>query len=480
MVSTTEQKEKGWQRYHTIWVMLFIGWVVSYADRTLTGPVVTWMITNKVGFLQAASNPHALGGLLGSLFFAGYMLTQFPGGYFGDKFGYRTVVVISIFWAGITTLLTGLTGGLVAFIALRVFTGLGEGVLYSNDRSLVAQVTPPNKLGLGMGVVMGGLTVGLSAALVGTVYLIEWAEPSMGVNAWKAPFLILGTVTIIAAYFIRQGLKPQERNVSENFGKALLSLLKYSLVFLVAIMVVYFITNALHLNDVIIAVILTCLAFVLIAFIFIKKGNEVSPILRDKNLLLIYVSYIAVLWHLWFYGFWGGAVIKDFGGGTLASALLVISFNAIAGVIGFPLGGKISDMVAHKPNGRRNVLIAMEALLTVFIFVFAVYVMSGGKDMVVQSVILFVSGLIFFALQAVAHALTSELAPVHLRGAAFGMLNLVSEIGAVLSPVVSGAIRDSTGSWGTPLILDGVLMGISCIMIMGVRAKIVDNSRESY
>ncbi|MDO0824719.1 MULTISPECIES: MFS transporter [Desulfosporosinus] len=473
-----EQKEKGWQRYHTIWLMLFIGWVVSYADRTLTGPVVTWMIANKVGFLEAASNPHALGGLLGSLFFAGYMLTQFPGGYFGDKFGYRTIVVISIFWAGITTLLTGLTGGLVAFIALRVFTGLGEGVLYSNDRSLVAEVTPPNKLGLGMGVVMGGLTVGLSAALVGTVYLIEWAQPSMGVNAWKAPFLILGTVTIIAAIFIRQALKPQGKMGSENFGKALFNLLKYAIVFLVAIMAVYFITNALHLNDVMIAVILTCLAFVLIAFIFIKKGHEVSPILKDKNLVLIYISYIAILWHLWFYGFWGGAVIKDFGGGTLASALLVISFNAIAGVIGFPLGGKISDMVAHKTNGRRNVLIAMEALLTVFIFVFAAYVMSGGNDMVVQSVILFVSGLIFFALQAVAHALTSEIAPVHLRGAAFGMLNLVSEIGAVLSPVISGAIRDSTGSWGTPLILDGVLMGISCIMIMGVSTKLADNSKQ--
>ena len=469
-----EQRDKGWQEYHTIWAMLFIGWVVSYADRTLTGPVVTWMITNKVGFLQAASNPHALGGLLGSLFFAGYMLTQFPGGYFGDKFGYRTIIVISVFWAGIATLLTGLTGGLVAFIALRVFTGLGEGVLYSNDRSLVAQVTPPNKLGLGMGVVMGGLTVGLSAALVGTVYLINWAEPVMGVNAWKAPFLILGTVTIIAAFFIRQALKTQDSNAMNSFSKALISLVRYAVVFLIAIMAVYFITNALHLSDVIIAVILTCLAFILIAFIFIKKGNEVSPILKDKNLLLIYVSYIAVLWHLWFYGFWGGAVIKDFGGGTLASALLVISFNAIAGVIGFPLGGKISDMVAHKTNGRRNVLIAMEAFLTVFIFVFAVYVMSGRKDMVVQSVILFISGLIFFALQAVAHALTSEIAPVHLRGAAFGMLNLVSEIGAVLAPVVSGAIRDSTGSWGTPLILDGVLMGISCVMIMGVRAKIAD------
>lgn len=467
------RKEKGWQRYHTIWVMLFIGWIVSYADRTLTGPVVTWMITNKVGFMQTASNPHALGGLLGSLFFAGYMLTQFPGGYFGDKFGYRTIVFISIIWAGITTLLTGLTGGLVAFIALRVFTGLGEGVLYSNDRSLVAQVTPPNKLGLGMGVVMGGLTVGLSAALTGTVYLIKWAEPAMGVNAWKAPFVILGIVTIMVAFAVRFALKPQDKTSSESFGMALINLLKYAVVFWMAIMAVYFIANNIQLSDVMIAVILTFLAFILIAFIFIKKGNEVNPILRDKNLLLIYVSYIAVLWHLWFYGFWGGAVINDFGGGTLTSALLVISFNAIAGVIGFPLGGKISDMVAHKPNGRRNVLIAMEAILTIFIFVFAAYVMSGGKDMVLQSSILFASGLVFFALQAVAHALTSEIAPFPLRGAAFGMLNLVSEIGAVLSPVVSGAIRDSTGSWGTPLILDGVLMGISCIMIMGVSTKIV-------
>ncbi|GAB6174431.1 hypothetical protein JCM15765_39090 [Paradesulfitobacterium aromaticivorans] len=94
---------------------------------------------------------------MGSLFFAGYMLTQFPGGYFGDKFGYRTIIIISIFWAGITTFLTGLTSGLVVFIALRVLTGLGEGVFYSNDRSLIAQITPPQKLGLGMGVVIGGL-----------------------------------------------------------------------------------------------------------------------------------------------------------------------------------------------------------------------------------------------------------------------------------------------------------------------------------
>lgn len=474
-----EDVKKGWQRYHTIWAMLFLGWVFSYADRTLTGPVVTWMIANKVGFLQEAAKPHALGGLLGSLFFAGYMLTQFPGGYFGDKFGHRTIIVISVFWAGLTTLLTGLVGGLVAFIALRIVTGLGEGVLYSNDRSLISHVTPPQKLGLGMGVVMGGLSVGLTAALIGTVYLINWARPSMGVNAWKSPFLVLGTTTIIIALFIYKFMRPESsEKISEPYGKAFLSLLKYSAVFLAAIMTVYFITNSMNLNDVVIAVILTGLAFLLIAFIYKNKAQEVRPVLKDRNLILIYLSAIPILWHLWFYGFWGGAVVKDFGGGALTSALLVASFNAVAGLLGFPLGGKISDMVAHKVNGRRNVLIVLTALLTILIFVFAAYVMAGYKDKIVMSLILFVSGLVFFALQAVSHALTAETAPPQMRGSAFGMWNLVAEIGAVLSPVVSGALRDSTGNWGIPLIADGVLMGISCLLVMGVSSAAISTAKS--
>ena len=110
-----------WKPHHKVWITLFAIWAFSYADRTITGPVVTWMIENKVGFLQSAARPYALGGLLGSLFFAGYMLTQFPGGYFGDKYGHRTVIVISIFWAGVTTILTGLTGGLVAFVPFVMF-----------------------------------------------------------------------------------------------------------------------------------------------------------------------------------------------------------------------------------------------------------------------------------------------------------------------------------------------------------------------
>src|SRR3954454_3562104 len=134
---------RGWPAYRTMWIFLLLGWTVSAADRALTGPVVTWMIDNKIGFLADVEKPYALGGLIGGLFFAGYMLTQFPGGYLGDRYGHRTIIRVSLVWAGIATILSSHLTGLVVFIAIRVLTGLGEGAFFSNDRALIAEKTPP-------------------------------------------------------------------------------------------------------------------------------------------------------------------------------------------------------------------------------------------------------------------------------------------------------------------------------------------------
>src|SRR3954452_23598471 len=112
--------------YKALWAVLLLGWIVSYADRTLTGPVIAWMIQNKSGFIGAASNPATLGGLVGSMFFLGYMLTQYPGGRLGDRFGHREMIIVSLLAACVLTIVSGLMSGLVAFLAARVLTGLGE------------------------------------------------------------------------------------------------------------------------------------------------------------------------------------------------------------------------------------------------------------------------------------------------------------------------------------------------------------------
>lgn len=461
------------QPYKRIWGMLFVGWVFAYFDRTITGPVVSWMIANDVAFLADASNPYALGGLLGSLFFAGYMLTQFPGGYFGDKYGHRNMVILSILWAGITTILTGLTEGLLVFIALRVLTGLGEGAFYSNDRSLIAQVTPPKKLGLGMGIVMGGLSVGLTLGLVGTIYLIEWSVPLLGNDAWKSPFLILGAGTIIVAIIMTKAI-PKSADMKakpDGFKNSVKGLSGYSFVFLVIIMGVYIATDYLGLSEGLMAAIFTVFSIGFVVYIY-KTKREVRPVLKNRNLFLLYLSAIPIMWHLWFYSFWSVSIVQDFGGGTLMTAALVASFNAIAGLIGFPLGGYISDKVAHFENGRRNILFILTVAFAASVFIFAFYLMSGATSLVVMSLILFVSGTLFFAVQSIQHAFISDLAPVEHRGSAFGLWNLIAEFGALLSPVISGVLRDKTDSWSAPLLLDGGLVAASCICIILISTKV--------
>ena len=169
---TTTDRKAPLVPYKALWSVLLLGWVVSYADRTLTGPVIAWMIQNKAGFIGDAANPAALGGLVGSMFFLGYMLTQYPGGRLGDRFGHREMIIVSLLWAAVLTAISGLVAGLVAFVAARVLTGLGEGVFYSNDRTLIMNHTPVAKRTLGLGVVIAGLSIGLTAGIIATPLLI--------------------------------------------------------------------------------------------------------------------------------------------------------------------------------------------------------------------------------------------------------------------------------------------------------------------
>jgi MFS family permease len=180
------------------------------------------MIDNDISFVQGVESPFSLGGLIGSLFFAGYMLTQFPGGYLGDRFGHRTMLVVSVVWAGIATILSGLMTALIGFVALRVITGLGEGTLYSNDRSVITEQTPPEKRSFGMGVVITGLSIGLTLAFILTPPLIGLGANVFGTEgAWRMPFFVLGAVTLVVGFGMHASSKGREildRRISPRCG----------------------------------------------------------------------------------------------------------------------------------------------------------------------------------------------------------------------------------------------------------------------
>ena len=458
----------GWPAYRTLWIFLLLGWTVSAADRALTGPVVTWMIDNKVAFLADTDKPFALGGLIGGLFFAGYMLTQFPGGWLGDRYGHRTIIVISLVWAGLATLLSGVITGLVAFIAIRVFTGLGEGAFYSNDRSLIAEATPVEKRSLGMGVVITGLAIGITIATVFAPNMIDLGSQVFGAqDAWRMTFLILGGATLLVAISCAVYFGRQERGLP--YGPALLRMLGFAAVGLAAVMGVYFVGDAAGLSDLWIAIMEVGLALSLVGFVVTRRNSDVGTVLRNRDLMLINVAFIAVLWNLWFFSFWSVAIVADAAHSSFGRSALIAAFNAGAGILGFPVGGWLSDVTMRRGIGRKPLVVGFTATQCALTVAFGIVVAAGSPSVWLMAGLLFSASTFFNAMQPIAQAMVADIAdPAH-HGAAFGMNNLIAETGAVLSPAVSGALRDATGGWEAAIFLDAGLIACAVLLFMFVR-----------
>jgi ACS family D-galactonate transporter-like MFS transporter len=457
--------------YKALWALLLFGWIVSYADRTLTGPVVAWMIQNKAGFIGDSANPAALGGLVGSMFFLGYMLTQYPGGRLGDRFGHREMIIVSLLWAAVLTAVSGLVAGLVAFVAARVLTGLGEGVFYSNDRTLIMNHTPVAKRTLGLGVVIAGLSIGLTVGIIATPLLIGWGTSmGMGGDAWRVPFFAFAVFTLIvvavAFAFFRAKL-----GGALHLMPPFLRLIAFSAPTFVVIVALFLLAETLHWPEWQTALIAGVIAAVYIAVIVrsVQRSGR-GPTLLNRNMWLIYVAYIAILWNLWFFSFWSVQIVKESAQSSLLAAALTAAFNAGAGILGFPAGGWLADWAVRTGRSRKMLALVCTAVYSVLVLIFGWSIQDGGKPSLgLLGLLLFTSGLFFNALQPIVQGMTGDMVPANERGSAFGMLNLISEIGAVASPVVSGILHDATGSWAPGVYVAAGIMIISFFLYLMVR-----------
>ena len=464
--------------YKALWGVLLLGWVVSYADRTVTGPVIAWMINNDAGFIGDAANPATLGGLVGTMFFTGYMLTQYAGGRLGDRYGHREMIVVSLLWAGTMTLVSGLVTGLIAFVAARVLTGLGEGVFYSNDRTLIFNHTPTRKRTIGLGVVIAGLSIGLTIGILATPYLIDWGTSmGMGDHAWGVPLYVFAAASFVVAgiawVFFRTRL-----GGPLHLGAPFVRLVMYSAPTFVVILAIFYAAQAFGWKDWVTAIVIGVLALVYIAVIVrgVSKTGR-GGVLLTRNLWFLYIAYIAILWNLWFFSFWSVLIVQQSAQSSLVAAGLTAAFNAGAGIIGFPVGGWIADYQLRHGKPRKPLVLACSITYSVLVLIFGWEVRGGNQpSLLLLGFLLFASGLFFNALQPIVQSMTGDLVPAEERGSVFGLLNLISEIGAVASPVVSGIMFDATGSWAPGVFTAAGIMIASVFLYVLVKEKLPDQA----
>jgi len=100
-----------WKARHTVLTILFITWIVSFLDR----------IAISVAIPYIAADYHLTPlemGIVMSVFFAGYSISQIPGGLLADKFGVRRVATVAMVWWSVFTAVTGSAANLAQMLRI--------------------------------------------------------------------------------------------------------------------------------------------------------------------------------------------------------------------------------------------------------------------------------------------------------------------------------------------------------------------------
>ena len=145
--------------------MLYIGFCVSYVDRTAINIALT-----SIG--QDFKLAPATLGIVISAFFIGYTIMQLPGGWLSDRFGSKKVVMTSLFFWSLFTLATGFVESLAALLVVRFLFGLGEGSFPPSAFKGIAECFPTNERAKMAGVLVSSNYVGSALAPVLVVPLI--------------------------------------------------------------------------------------------------------------------------------------------------------------------------------------------------------------------------------------------------------------------------------------------------------------------
>lgn len=167
------------------WIIfwLFISYVVWYLDRTNIS-VTAIHIMNEYGWNAAQF------GFVMSMFFAGYALTQIPGGWLSDKYGGSKVIQAGTTWWSIFTMLTPAGATLPLMALIRVMMGVGEGVNAPAHIALTTQWVPRREFGRACALFLLGMPIGIMI----TMPLAAWITNEWG---WRWVFYSFGAVGFV-------------------------------------------------------------------------------------------------------------------------------------------------------------------------------------------------------------------------------------------------------------------------------------------
>lgn len=388
-------------------LMLCIMYFISYLDRVNVS-------TAAAGFGKEFHLSHTEVGLVFSAFAYPYLVFQIIGGWVSDRFGAkRTLIACGAIWA-VATLLTGFAGGLASLLCARVLLGFGEGATFPAATAAMSRWVAREKRGFAQGITHSAARIG-NAIAPGVIVLV------MTTWGWRESFYICGAFSLlwVAVWALTFTEHPKEHR---RITQAELDVLPAPK----------------------------------------AKAENVPWKALFKRMAPVTIVYFCYGWTLWLFLSWIPQYFLHSYHLDLKKSAVFASAVFFAGVIGDTLGGIVTDKLFERTGSlkrARSWMVSICMLLTLASLVPLMLTHNVYVSMVCLS-----SGF-FFAEMTIGPmwAIPMDIAPEY-SGTASGMMNTGSALAAIISPVLSGYLIDSFGSWELPFVGSMLLMAIGVVL----------------
>ncbi len=348
-------------------------------------------------------------GLIFSAFAVPFAAIQLVGGLFGDAFGPRLILTLCCAIVGVSTIMTGLAGGLASLIVARMALGLGEGAANSTATRAMSAWVPVERWGFAQGITHSCARAGNAIAPPLMVALFAW-------TTWRGSFVVLGSASLvwlsIWAWYFRDdprthpGITPADLRALPPPTSRTRPTIPW-----------------------------------------LQLARRIYPV------TLVDFCYG---WTIWLFLSW----IPSFFVGNyhlkLSDSAWYSAGILSAGMVGDTVGGLLTDRILRRTGNvvaaRRTVIVA--GFLGAFVFMLPVVLIHDLRTSAIcLSLALFFAELIVAPIWSV----PMDIAPRY-AGTASGMMNFGFAVAGLVSPSSFGYLVDATGSWVVPLVLSTALL----------------------
>ena len=414
-------------------MLLVLLGVVTFLDR------INISVAGSAIMQDLNISPDQWGWIL-SAFILSYGLMQIPMGALGDKRGHRLTLALIVLWWSAFTMFTGMAGGFVGLLMVRLMFGVGEAGSSPCSTGVISRWFPKEKVGRAQGFVWAASRMG--GALTPFIVI-----PVIATLGWRAAFYILGAVGVIWAlvWFLFYRNNPaQMRGISDGELREAPATRLY-------------VTPAGSEGT---------------------AANAEAPklkipwksLLRAKQFWLLLSMYFFYAFGSWFFFSWFPTFMELGRGFDKSQLTYAIAAPFVMSMIGNISGGYLTDRLTARYGlrvGRKA--LGSGALILSALFMFLAAFIPGKLQVFIFLSLCF--GVVDLMLPS-AWALCIDLGKKY-AGALSGAMNTAGNLGGFVCATVFGYLVSSTGNYNLPLFLIAGMLVISAVLFL-----FIDPSRQ--